>query len=45
MKGSVERYREAGKEGFIPPHSSWVNMVERWFGEITNKRIRRYGGG
>jgi hypothetical protein len=21
-------------------HSSWLNMIERWFGEITGKRIR-----
>ena len=26
---------------FIPIHSSWLNMVERWLAEITNKRIRR----
>lgn len=26
---------------FIPTSSSWLNMVERWFGEITSKRIRR----
>jgi len=26
---------------FIPTSSSWVNMVERWFREITAKRIRR----
>jgi len=26
---------------FIPTHSSWLNQVERFFGEITNKRIRR----
>jgi transposase len=26
---------------FIPTHSSWLNLVERWFVEITNKRIRR----
>jgi transposase len=26
---------------FIPTHSSWLNMVERWFAEITNKQIRR----
>jgi len=26
---------------FIPTSSSWVNMVERWFAEITSKRIRR----
>ena len=28
-------------EHFIPTHSSWLNLVERWFGEITAKRIRR----
>ena len=26
---------------FIPTSSSWLNMVERFFGEITSKRIRR----
>jgi len=26
---------------FIPTYSSWLNMIERWFAEITNKRIRR----
>lgn len=26
---------------FTPTSSSWLNLVERWFGEITNKRIRR----
>jgi transposase len=26
---------------FIPTHSSWPDLVERWFAEITNKRIRR----
>jgi transposase len=26
---------------FIPTHSSWLNLVERWFEEITNKRIQR----
>jgi transposase len=41
----VKEYLES-KEGrfvehFIPTHSSWLNLVERWFGEITNKRIRR----
>jgi transposase len=28
-------------EHFIPTYSSWLNMIERWFAEITNKRIRR----
>jgi len=26
---------------FTPTHSSWLNLIERWFAEITNKRIRR----
>ena len=26
---------------FTPTSSSWLNMVERWFAEITSKRIRR----
>lgn len=26
---------------FIPTSSSWLNLVERWFGEITRRRIRR----
>ena len=25
---------------FTPTSSSWLNLVERWFGEITRKRIR-----
>ena len=26
---------------FIPTSSSWLNLVERWFRELTDKRIRR----
>ncbi len=26
---------------FTPTASSWLNLVERWFREITDKRIRR----
>jgi len=26
---------------FIPTSSCWLNMVERWFREITDKRLRR----
>ena len=26
---------------FIPTSSSWLNLVERWFREITTRRIRR----
>ena len=26
---------------FTPTSASWLNQVERWFAEITNRRIRR----
>lgn len=26
---------------FIPTYSSWMNLVERWFAELTNKWLRR----
>jgi transposase len=26
---------------FVPTSSSWLNLVERWFGELTTKKIRR----
>jgi transposase len=26
---------------FTPTYSSWINLVERWFAEITNKWLRR----
>ena len=26
---------------FIPTSSSWLNLIERWFGELTNKSVRR----
>lgn len=26
---------------FIPTHSSWLNMVERWFGLLTERQIKR----
>lgn len=26
---------------FTPTGSSWLNLVERWFAELTNKRLRR----
>src|SRR5207253_3125434 len=26
---------------FTPTYASWINLVERWFAEIINKRIRR----
>ncbi len=26
---------------FTPTSSSWLNLIERWFAELTNKRLRR----
>jgi transposase len=26
---------------FVPTSCSWLNLIERWFGELTTKRIRR----
>jgi transposase len=26
---------------FTPTYGSWLNLVERWFGELTNKQLRR----
>ena len=26
---------------FVPTSSSWLNLVERWFAELTAKRVRR----
>lgn len=26
---------------FVPTSSSWLNLVERWFGELTTKAVRR----
>lgn len=25
---------------FTPPSSSWLNLVERWFAELTNRKLR-----
>ena len=44
-KDTVKRWLERRKRRFqlhfIPTSSSWLNMVERWFRELTEKRIRR----
>jgi transposase len=26
---------------FTPTRSSWMNLVERWFAELTNRKLRR----
>jgi transposase len=37
MEGKAGRF----VEHFTPTHASWLNLVERWFAEITAKRMRR----
>lgn len=41
VKKYLEGKKDRFQEHFIPTYSSWLNMIERWFAEITNKRIRR----
>ena len=26
---------------YVPTSCSWLNLIERWFAELTNKRVRR----
>jgi transposase len=26
---------------FTPTSASWLNLVERWFAEVTNRKLRR----
>lgn len=40
VKRWIERHKRLHLH-FIPTSSSWLNLVERWFAEITRKRIRR----
>jgi len=40
VQGWLGRHRRFHMH-FIPTSSSWLNLVERWFREITDKRIRR----
>lgn len=40
VKAWLKRHRRFHLH-FTPTSSSWLNMVERWFREITTKRIRR----
>lgn len=36
----LERHRRFQLH-FVPTSSSWLNLIERWFGELTSKAIRR----
>ena len=40
VKASLAKHRRFHMH-FVPTSNSWLNMVERWFREITTKRIRR----
>ena len=40
VKSWLKRHRRFHLH-FIPTSSSWLNLIERWFREITDKRIRR----
>ena len=40
VKAWLKRHRRVHLH-FTPTSSSWLNLVERWFREITDKRIRR----
>ena len=40
VKAWLKRHRRFHQH-FVPTSSSWLNMVERWFRDLTDKRIRR----
>jgi len=40
LQSWLQRHRRF-KVHFIPTSSSWLNLVERWFGELTGKAVRR----
>jgi transposase len=40
VKGGLKRHPRFHVH-FIPTSSSWLNLIERWFREITAKRLRR----
>ncbi len=41
QKWLAHRNGPAGHLHFIPTSSSWLNLVERWFKELTDRRLRR----
>jgi len=40
VKTWLKRHRRFHQH-FVPTSSSWLNLVERWFRDLTDKRIRR----
>jgi transposase len=41
MKWLAHRDRRRWHLHFTPTSSSWLNLIERWFKELTDKRLRR----
>ena len=35
------RHRSGWHVPFTPAYGSWLNLVERWFAELTTKQLRR----
>ncbi len=41
VKEFLKKHEKRFVVHYTPTHASWLNLVERWFAEITTKRIRR----
>jgi DDE superfamily endonuclease len=41
IEPGVRASEKAGEAHFTPTYSSWLNLVERWFSELTTKWLRR----
>jgi DDE superfamily endonuclease len=39
--GRDHRHRRRWRLHFTPTSSSWFNLIERWFKELTDRRLRR----
>jgi SRSO17 transposase len=37
----ADRPDAVARRAFTPTYSSWLNLVERWFAELTNRKLRR----
>jgi transposase len=40
VKDYIEKHPGRFVLHFTPAHSSWANMIERWFAGLSNKRLR-----
>jgi hypothetical protein len=39
--GEVQARHPRFQVHFTPTNSNWLNLIERWFRELTDKRVRR----